>query len=59
MDGEGLLRRAPWVALGIAGSTPAIPRGGSPALLALILVVHAVLYLSYVDLMPTPLLAFQ
>jgi hypothetical protein len=53
MDGEGLLRRAPWIALGIAGLVPAVLRGRGSALLALILVVHAVLYLSYVDLLPT------
>jgi hypothetical protein len=53
MDGEGLLHRVPWMALGIAGIVPALWRGRGPALLALLLVIHGVLYLSYVDLLPT------
>jgi len=54
MDGEGLLRRAPWIALGIGGIVPALARSRGPTkLLAVVLVLHAVLYLSYVDLLPT------
>jgi hypothetical protein len=53
MDGEGLLHRVPWMALGIAGIVPAFCRGRRSALLALLLLIHGVLYLSYVDLLPT------
>jgi hypothetical protein len=52
MDGEGLLRRAPWIALGIAGVLPALLRGRAAALLAVVLLLHAGLYLAYVDLLP-------
>jgi hypothetical protein len=52
-DGEGLLRHAPWLALGIAGLAPALARGGLTALLAAVVVLHAGLYLAYVDMLPT------
>jgi hypothetical protein len=55
LDGTGLLRRAPWVALAIAGLAPALLRGRFSALLAVMLILHAILYLSYVDLLPTGL----
>jgi hypothetical protein len=51
--GEGLLRRVPWMALGIAGLPAALLAGRARALLAAVLLVHALLYLSYVDLLPS------
>jgi hypothetical protein len=51
MDGEGLLHRVPWLALGIAGLVPALWRGRGPALLAVLLLLQGGLYLSYVDLL--------
>jgi len=50
--GEGLLKRAPWLILGIAGLVPALRRP-VPAMLALTLLVHSLMYLAYVDLLPT------
>jgi hypothetical protein len=52
-EGDGLLRRCPWIALSIAGVIPALRRGRAPATLVAMLAAHAVLYLSYVDLLPT------
>ena len=70
-EGDGLLRRCPWLALALAGVVPALrrawpnaspkwgasPEGASPALAILVAMLgaHAVLYLSYVDLLPTGL----
>lgn len=53
LDGEGLLRREPWIALSIAGLVPALVRGRGPMLLGVLLLLHAGLYLAYVDLLPT------
>jgi hypothetical protein len=50
--GEGLIRRCPWLILGLAGLLTALRRPVS-AMLAAALIVHGVLYLSYVDLLPT------
>jgi hypothetical protein len=50
--GEGLLRRAPWMILGVAGIVPALRRP-IPAMLAVTLAIHSLFYLSYVDLLPT------
>lgn len=50
--GEGLLRRCPWLILGFAGLLTAFRRPVT-AMLSVALVVHGVLYLSYVDLLPT------
>ena len=50
--GEGLLQRCPWMVLGLAG-IPVALRRPVPAMLAVALVVHEILYLSYVDLLPT------
>lgn len=50
--GEGLIRRCPWLILGAAGLLVALRRP-VPAMLATALIVQAVLYLSYVDLLPT------
>jgi hypothetical protein len=50
--GEGLIRRAPWLILGIAGLVTALQRPIT-AMLAVTLLLHSVLYLSYVDLLPT------
>jgi hypothetical protein len=57
-DGTGLLRHAPWLALGLAGLIPAAfnwRRAAVPALLAATIIVHAVLYIAYVDTLPTGL----
>jgi hypothetical protein len=61
-EGTGLLRRDPWVALAVAGLLPALatagrrdPAGRLPVVLALALLAHAALYLSFVDLLPTGL----
>ena len=50
--GEGLLQRCPWLVLGLAGIPMALRRA-VPAVLAVALVVHEILYLSFVDLLPT------
>lgn len=55
LDGTGLLRRAPWIVLAVAGMFAAFFRGRFSALLALLLALHAVLYLSYIDLLPVGL----
>ncbi len=52
--GEGLIRRCLWLILGFAGLLTALRRP-VPAMLALTLAVHGILYLSYVDLLPTGL----
>jgi hypothetical protein len=52
--GAGLLRRCPWMVLGIAGLLPALLRPKT-AMLAATLVLHGILYISYVDLLPTSL----
>ena len=58
-DGEGLLRRLPWVALGLAGLVPALARGPKDRMLAAVLAVQGVLYIAYVDLLPTGLWRFM
>jgi hypothetical protein len=50
--GEGLLRRAPWMILGVAGLIAALRRP-IPAMLAVTLAIHSLFYISYVDLLPT------
>lgn len=57
-DGKGILQHAHWVALGLAGIVPALLRGPKDRVLAGVLVVHGVLYVSYVDLLPTGLWRF-
>jgi hypothetical protein len=52
-EGDGLLRRCPWIAFSLAGVIPALRRGRALATLVAMLTAHAVLYLSYVDLLPT------
>ena len=52
--GEGLIARCPWLVLGLAGLVPALRRPAT-AVLAVTLVLHSVLYLAYVDLLPTGL----
>lgn len=52
-EGEGILQHFHWVALGLAGLLPALLRGPKDRLVAAVLIVHAVLYISYVDLLPT------
>ncbi len=50
--GQGLIARCPYLIFGIAGLLPALRRPAT-AVLAVTLMLHSVLYLSYVDLMPT------
>lgn len=57
-DGKGLLQQAPWLALGLAGFLPALIRGAKDRMLAAVLIVHGVLYVSYLDLLPTGLWRF-
>jgi len=58
-DGQGLLRRLPWVALALAGLAPALARGRAAAALAAALAAHLLLYVSYIDLLPTGLWRFN
>ncbi len=58
-DGQGILRRLPWIALALAGLVPALAGGRAAAVLALALAVHLLLYVSYIDLMPTGLWRFN
>jgi len=57
-DGQGLLQRMPWVALGLTGLVAAFVRGQKDRVLATVLLVHGVLYTSYVDLLPSGLWRF-
>jgi hypothetical protein len=58
-DGKGLLQRRHWIALGLSGLMPALLRGPKDGMLASVLAVHGVLYVSYVDLLPTGLWRFM
>ena len=58
-DGPGLLRRVPWVALALAGFVPALVRGGAAGVLAAALGAHLILYLTYMDLLPTGIWRFN
>ena len=58
-DGAGLLQHAHWIALGLAGLVPALLRGAKDRMLAAVLVLHGVLYVSYLDLLPTGLWRFM
>ncbi len=53
LDGWGLMRSAPFMALAVGGVVVAAAHGRAAILLAVLLVAHSVLYLSYVDLLPT------
>ncbi|MFT8244253.1 hypothetical protein [Roseomonas sp. BN140053] len=57
-DGEGLVQRSPWMALALPGALVALLRGPRDRMLAATLAVHAVFYVSYVDLLPTGLWRF-
>jgi hypothetical protein len=58
LDGRGLLWHAPYAALALAGVAVSWAHGRAAALLALLLVIHSVLYVSYTDLLPTGLWRF-
>ena len=58
-EGEGILQRSHWVGLGLMGLLAALIRGRKDRVLALTLIVHAVLYISYVDLLPFGLWRFN
>jgi len=55
LDGVGLLRAAPYLALVPAGMLIAAVQRGPARLLAAAMLVHIVLYVSYIDLLPTGL----
>ena len=57
-DGEGILQRSPWVALGLAGALAALVRGPTNRVVVLVLSAHAALYIAYVDLLPFGLWRF-
>ncbi|MBO1073067.1 hypothetical protein [Roseomonas marmotae] len=52
-DGRGLLQRAPYLALALAGGVVAWAHSRLLGLLALLIAVHTGLYLAYTDLLPT------
>ena len=58
-EGQGILQRSHWIALGVAALLPALARGAKERVLALTLLVHGAFYLSYVDLLPTGLWRFS
>ena len=58
-DGKGLLQHAPWIAVGLAGLVPAAMRGPKHRMLAATLAAQGLLYVSYVDLLPTGLWRFM
>jgi hypothetical protein len=58
LDGRGLLWQAPWAALALSGLAVAWAHGRAARLLAVLVVLHTVLYVSYVDLLPTGLWRF-
>ena len=58
-ESEGILQRSPWVALGLMGLLAALFRGLKDRVLAATLIVHAVLYIAYVDLLPFGLWRFN
>jgi hypothetical protein len=55
LDGQGLLWRAPYFALALGGLVVAWVHGRAVALLAVLLILHSLLYLSYRDMLPTGL----
>lgn len=57
-DGEGLIQRAPWIALALPGTAAAALSGPKGRVLSLMLLLHAGLYVSYVDLLPGGLWRF-
>lgn len=57
-DGKGLLQHAHWIALGLAGVVPALLGGAKSRMLAGVLIAHGILYVSYVDLLPSGLWRF-
>ena len=60
-SGEGILHAYPWVGLGIIGAVQfSLCRPSARhALVAAVMLVYSALYLSYVDLLPSNLWAFQ
>jgi hypothetical protein len=53
--GQGLMARMPWLIFGFAGALWAAWRGGAAALLSVCLIAYCILFLCYVDLLPTGL----
>jgi len=54
-SGQGLMQHRQWLLFGFAGALWALRRGAAAALLAACLIAYGVLYLCYVDLLPTGL----
>lgn len=58
-DGHGLLRARPWYALGLAGALLGLVRDPARRMLSAVLLAHGVMYVAYVDLLPTGLWRFS
>lgn len=58
LEGRGLLSLAPYAALAGAGLVVAWAHGRAAGLLAILIVLHGLLYLSYVDLLPVGMWRF-
>jgi len=58
-SGQGLIRRMYWLLFGFAGALWALRRGGAAALLAACLIAYGMLFLCYVDLLPTGLWTYK
>ncbi len=56
--GQGLFSREPWLVLGIVGIVWGALRSHRSALLSAVLIAYCLLYLAYVDLLPTGLWRF-
>jgi len=54
-DGHGLMQHRQWLLFGFAGAVWILRRGGPAAMLGACLIAQFVLYLCYVDLLPTGL----
>lgn len=57
-DGHGLLQHRPWLALGLAGLLLSFAAGLTRAMVAATIAAHGLLYIAYVDLLPTGLFRF-
>jgi hypothetical protein len=53
--GYGLMQRMPWLLFGFAGALVAWRRGTAAALLSVCLIVYCLMFIAYVDLLPTGL----
>jgi hypothetical protein len=58
-EGQGLMRRMPWLLFGFSGAVWALRRGGAASLLAACLLAYGILFTCYVDLLPTSLWKYK